>query len=182
MIKKILVIAVIILSLMCDQVFAHTALKESSPEDGEVLTETIQQMTLRFTTKIEQTSTIEVTDTNGQRVGLGNLIIEGNEIGATLLQPLGNGVYNVTWKIIGADGHPIEGEFTFTVDASVAETPTEDKVEEPVKDKEEVVETENKTKQVDQWNGLPSHIMPSITGVLLLILIGSLVWLMRREK
>ena len=33
------------------------------------------------------------------------------------------------WKIIGADGHPIEGEFSFSVDVPVTEAPAEEQVE-----------------------------------------------------
>lgn len=182
MIKKILSIVVIILALMSNQVFAHTGLENSTPKDGDVLTEPIQQLTLNFTTKIEQTSTIEVTDTNGQKVSLGNLIIEGNEMWATPLRPLEDGDYKVNWKIIGADGHPIESEYSFTINVPVADTPIEEKTEEPAQNRDEVVETENETKQVDQQNKLPSYIFPSLIGLLILIIIGSFLWLMRRKK
>ena len=35
---------------------------------------------------------------------------------ANFLQPLKNGNYIVDWKIIGTDGHPIEGTFSFSVE------------------------------------------------------------------
>ncbi len=36
---------------------------------------------------------------------------------AQLKTPMGAGVYSVTWQAAGADGHPMRGTYTFTVDA-----------------------------------------------------------------
>ncbi len=39
---------------------------------------------------------------------------------ASLKTPMGTGVYTVTWQAAGADGHPMRGSYTFTVDAPPA--------------------------------------------------------------
>ena len=39
---------------------------------------------------------------------------------ASLKTPMGPGVYSVTWQAAGADGHPMRGTYTFTVDAAGA--------------------------------------------------------------
>ena len=44
---------------------------------------------------------------------------------------LENGQYIISWKIIGEDGHPIDGEIVFSVDAPVSEVATEPSPEEP---------------------------------------------------
>lgn len=36
---------------------------------------------------------------------------------APVKTPMGAGVYSVTWQAAGADGHPMRGTYTFTVDA-----------------------------------------------------------------
>ena len=36
---------------------------------------------------------------------------------AALRTPMGIGAYTVTWQAAGADGHPMRGSYTFTVDA-----------------------------------------------------------------
>ncbi len=36
---------------------------------------------------------------------------------ATLKSPMGAGVYTVSWQAAGADGHPMRGTYSFTVDA-----------------------------------------------------------------
>ena len=47
-----------------------------------------------------------------------------------------NDGYQVNWSIISADGHPLEGEFSFTVDAAVPES-VEEVTEEPSEKEEE---------------------------------------------
>lgn len=39
---------------------------------------------------------------------------------ASLTSPMGAGVYTVTWQAAGADGHPMRGSYTVTVDAPAA--------------------------------------------------------------
>ena len=39
---------------------------------------------------------------------------------ASIKTPMGPGVYSVTWQAAGADGHPMRGTYTFTVDAAGA--------------------------------------------------------------
>lgn len=39
---------------------------------------------------------------------------------ASLATPMGAGTYTVSWQAAGADGHPMRGTYTFTVDAPAA--------------------------------------------------------------
>ena len=55
--------------------------------------------------------------------------IEDGEMWPTFLQSFRKRDYKVDWKIIGTDGHPIEGIFSFSVDAPVTEAPAEEQVE-----------------------------------------------------
>ena len=90
---------------------------------------------------------------------------------ATFLQPLENGDYKVEWNIIGADGHPIEGEFSFSVNVPVTEEPAEEQIEPQEETKpqpnveEKEVDTVNETKdEKTQQNKMPSYVIPSIIG------------------
>ena len=102
-----------------NQALAHTSLQESSPKDSEIVTEPIQELRLVFGTKVEQISKIRVANLEGESITLGNLVVEEDEMWATFLQPLENGNYDVKWTIVGADGHPIEGAFSFSVDVPI---------------------------------------------------------------
>ncbi|USK62446.1 copper resistance CopC family protein [Peribacillus asahii] len=187
MIKKVSLLFLLFVFALCsNQAFAHTSLEESTPKDGEVITEPIQELTLIFGTKVEQTSKINVSNSNGQSIALGNFVIEEDEMWATFLQPLDNGNYKVDWSIIGADGHPIEGSFSFTVDVPMKEDSNEDSAENEEKKLKQVEDNqENSTEQSKQdvkQSNVPSYVIPSIIGILFVIVVGSVFWLMRRKK
>lgn len=171
MIKKVSLLFLFFFILLSNQVLAHTGLKDSTPEDGEVITEAIQELTLIFETKVEQTSKINVSNSNGESITLGNFVIEDDEMWATFLQPLENGDYKADWEIIGADGHPIEGEFSFSVNVPGDETSID-------KQERTTIQPEQEVKQ----SNIPTYIIPSIIGVLFVIVAGSFLWFMRRKK
>lgn len=188
MIKKVFLLFLFLFTVFSSQALAHTGLKESKPKDGEVITEPTQDLTLTFQTKVEQTSKVIVSNSKGESVPLGNFVIEANEMWATFLQPLENGDYKVDWEIIGADGHPIEGEFAFSVKVSGDES-SNDKQEESVQEDpvktEESQETTNTPPEQDvkvNQSNIPSYVIPSIVGVLFVLAAGSFLWLMRRKK
>ncbi|MFE5431671.1 copper resistance protein CopC [Peribacillus simplex] len=178
--KKVSVLFLILFFLCSNHAFAHTSLKESTPKEGEVIAQPIQEVTLIFGTKVEQTSKITVLNSNGESIPLGNFVIEDDEMWATFLQPLANGDYKVNWTIIGGDGHPIDGHFSFTVNAPMAETSSKEQKKETPQVKEKEVITPSK--QESEQNKMQSYIIPLTIGVLLFIVIGSFLWLMRRKK
>ena len=91
--------------------FAHTGLESSLPQNGETITEELKQVTLTFESKIEQGSTLEVQNSSGEAIPIDNISLSDNQMTGNLLDSLQNGDYQVNWNIIGADGHPIEGNF-----------------------------------------------------------------------
>ncbi|MDF9759661.1 methionine-rich copper-binding protein CopC [Peribacillus simplex] len=182
--KKVSLLFLLLFILFSKQVLAHTSLEDSTPKDGEVITEPIRELTLIFGTKVEQNSRISVSNSNGEPVKLGNFVIEEEEMWANFLQPLKNGNYKVDWKIIGADGHPIEGTFTFSVDVPIDESKGENKGETEEEPKQEDSKASNtiKTKHDVQQSNVPSYIIPSIIGALFVIVAGSFLSLMLRKK
>ena len=103
---------------------------------------------------------------------------------ANFLQPLKNGNYKVDWEIIGADGHPIEGTFSFSVDVPNDKATVESKSETEEERKQEDIQENKikKPKQEVQQSNVPSYIIPSISVVLFVVVIGSFLWLWRRKK
>jgi copper resistance protein C len=104
--------------------FAHSHLADSNPKDGEVITNSIQEIKLDFDGKIMQGSYIEVTSTEGASFEVDTIEIGEGQLMATLANPLPNGEYKVDWSIISADGHPLEGAYSFTVNVPVSNTTT----------------------------------------------------------
>lgn len=135
--KKIIVAALLLVFGMPFTAHAHTALTSSNPAEGERLAETPEELELVFGTIIEEgsTMTLEGPETD---VALGNISISENVMKALISEELVNGQYIISWKIIGEDGHPIEGEILFSLEAApaeeaAAEEPAEESTGEAVK-------------------------------------------------
>lgn len=105
-------------------VYAHTGLKTASPEESELVTKPLEKIYLTFATKIESISKIKVLDESGNEVPV-KVVTGKDDMTGTFETPLPNGKYTVEWKIIGADGHAIKDQYSFTLDApdTVAEEP-----------------------------------------------------------
>ncbi|MFF2587148.1 copper resistance protein CopC [Peribacillus butanolivorans] len=186
MIKKLFLFTFIFFLAFVNNALAHTGLESSSPQNGAIVKEELQEITLTFESKIEQNSTFEIQNLNGDSIPVKNISITENKMVGSFSNPLENGKYQAKWKIIGADGHPIDGDFSFSVDMPVTETPAEVQKEPKKEDAKQVEEnkpkTANEPKEEIEQNKLPSYIIPSIIGVLIVIVVGSFIWILRRKK
>lgn len=99
---------------------AHGLLRSSSPAAQSVLTSPPRVIRLTFTEAPELTFTrIRLVGPAGD-VALGPLeILPGMVAAATIPGVLEPGVYRVEWRTAGADGHPVTGQFPFTVKLAV---------------------------------------------------------------
>lgn len=192
--KKIFFLSCIFLLSCMSNAFAHTHLESSIPHDGEVIQEELKQITLTFGTKIEQGSEFTLQTTDGTSIPVENITVADNQLVGDIANPLENGDYQVNWSIIGADGHVMEGDFSFTVDAPVAE-PTEEQntIEEPATEEVEPQTTveeneaaptvnEDNQAETEDDTSTSSNIVPIIIGLLVVIVIGSILFLMKRKK
>ncbi|WP_166000382.1 copper resistance protein CopC [Bacillus sp. Cs-700] len=187
--KKILVLTIASLLMFGNLTYAHTGIESSNPEDGSTITEELTTVTLTFETEIEETSSFELQNASGETVAVDNITVENNTMTGTFDEPIANGDYEVPWKIIGIDGHPIEGTFSFSVDApesEIAEEEEESTSEEATngsaEDTDEQVDKEEETKtdtaEEESSNGT---VIGIVIAVLVIVLLGS-VLLMRRKK
>ena len=128
MMKKLFLFTFIIFLAFANSALAHTGLESSTPQNGDVINEELQQITLTFEGKVEQGSKFELQNSTGESIPIENIALSENQIAGNFSNPLENGEYLVIWNIIGADGHPIEGEFSFSVDVPVIEAPAKEQV------------------------------------------------------
>lgn len=187
--KKLLLITFVFMFTFTTSALAHTGLETSSPEDGEVVTEELREIALTYEGKIEQGGTLEVSNSNGQSIPVEDISIADTQMTGTFTNALENGDYTVVWNIIGADGHPIAGEFSFTVDVPVSETAVENESEaeaeaeansQDVNQDETPLENVEDTKTNEQ-SQLPSYLIPVIVIVLIAIIVGIFVGLRRKK-
>jgi copper transport protein len=95
--------------------FAHAELVESDPAPGAVLTKSPPAITLQLTETVRaEDGGIRVFDADGGRVDQGGVDVSGRTVRMPVPK-LDNGSYVVTWRLLSADSHPIQGAFTFQV-------------------------------------------------------------------
>jgi methionine-rich copper-binding protein CopC len=96
---------------------AHTRLLSSDPTDGASLdTAPPEHVSLTFNeTMTPGFSTITVVGPDGARYETGQVGAEGGTVSIALL-PLGAaGRYEIGYRVVSADGHPVTGSVTFTL-------------------------------------------------------------------
>lgn len=191
MFKKITLISSLLFFLFGANVFAHSHIEDSSPKNGEVITDPLNNISLSFETAIEPTSTFTLADANGAEVSLPEVTISGNQLIANVENELANGAYTIHWKIIGEDGHPLEGDIPFTVQLpeSVAQTEQQETVGTTTADAQETTETVEVMKEQvvsaqeaeSEEPALMNYIIPGAIGLIIIIGFGC-YWLIFRRK
>ncbi|MHA7155993.1 copper resistance CopC family protein [Arthrobacter sp. TMN-50] len=97
---------------------AHDSLVSTSPAEGETITEDRGTVSLTLTAEPQSsegvtTSFIEVTAGDGHPSSSGEVTVDGATISTDVFLEHEDD-YTVDWRTVSADGHPIEGSYTFT--------------------------------------------------------------------
>ncbi|MBT1544799.1 copper resistance CopC family protein [Curtobacterium aurantiacum] len=103
---------------------AHVALISSDPTDGATVAADLERVTLTFTEApligLEAGLRIEVRDHDGTDESTGAVTVEGPSMSkAVSLSP---GPHTVVWRYVSPDGHPIEGQYAFSVEPAASPT------------------------------------------------------------
>ena len=102
---------------------AHIELETSAPSHGAILETLPTRLMLRFSAHIEARYTnLMLVLPSGDRVPLEDFVfVPGSDRELTVPMPAGPaGRYRVVWRTAGADGHVLQGSFSFTVASSAA--------------------------------------------------------------
>jgi hypothetical protein len=106
---------------------AHDALASTSPAEGQTITTNPGKVSITLTnapeTGVPGSNIIQVIAPDGHTVSTGDITVDGATLStaADIDHP---GEHTVQWRAVSADGHPIEGSFTFTY-AAEGETHSE---------------------------------------------------------
>lgn len=94
---------------------AHNTLVSSDPADGTTAATAPAQVTLTFNEPpVALGTVVEVRAPDGRVVSSGEAVLTGASVAQGLSGELPAGDYSVLWRVTSADGHPIEGQLTFT--------------------------------------------------------------------
>lgn len=195
MLNKIALLSTLLFFIFGANVFAHSQLEESTPKNGENVTQSLKAITLTFETALEPTSSFTLMDGNNASIPLTTVSISGNQLIANVEDDLTNGAYTIHWKIIGEDGHPLEGDIPFTMQLPENAAPPEKSVTEPSTTDVTTAETtsavDTETVMKEQATevketalvepSIMNYVLPAIIGMIMVLGFGS-YWLIFRRK
>ncbi len=97
--------------------FAHAVLLSTTPAGSQILLKPPTDITLRFNENVEASlGAVRLYDTTGKRIDTGATTkTSADVVQVPIRSKLPNGAYVVTWRVISADSHPVQGSFTFQV-------------------------------------------------------------------
>lgn len=95
---------------------AHDELVSSSPAAGEQLSTAPESITLAFSAEVLTIgAAIMVVDADGTDWVASEPVVDYGEVTATLESGMPDAGYEVRWRVVSSDGHPISGVIPFTV-------------------------------------------------------------------
>ncbi|SMX93579.1 MULTISPECIES: copper resistance protein CopC [unclassified Brevibacterium] len=166
---------------------AHDQLVSSNPEDGSTVDQQPEWIEMTFSGEVQEVGSEVKVVIDGKNVSAGELAVDGKKLTVALPDNLKPGDYKVTWRVVSQDGHPISGDFDFTIsDAEGAGGAVEESsqaglgggvVDEPGKDTEERGEIGESTGS-DSGMSTPMIVLLGVGGLAIIIIV---ILLMRRK-
>ncbi|WP_265445612.1 copper resistance CopC family protein [Flexivirga meconopsidis] len=102
---------------------AHDELVSTTPPKGATLTAAPQQVTFTFSDTVRSTGTaVVVKGSDGAEVQQGAPKVDGSSVTQSLKSGLPAGTFDVVWRVSSSDGHPISGNFSFSVSGGASST------------------------------------------------------------
>lgn len=102
---------------------AHDELVSSYPEADSTVPGSPAEITLSFSGELiagMQSAAVEVIGPDGQNIATDAPAEDGTSITQHLTPDPPAGMFTVRWKVVSSDGHPISGEYTYTVEPTDA--------------------------------------------------------------
>jgi methionine-rich copper-binding protein CopC len=105
---------------------AHVEIIASYPEQFTNVNPIPREVWIQFSGELqtldgEAVNSLEVIDSTGIAVNYGDPVIEGAKISTKISGQSAPGVFSVNYRVVGDDGHVIEGDYTFNASPDYAE-------------------------------------------------------------
>jgi methionine-rich copper-binding protein CopC len=95
---------------------AHNSLRTTNPPTDALLSTPPAEVSLDFLQKLDPTfTTVVLSDGAHRKVPTGDPVVTGSRARVPIGNPLPNGTYTVAYRVVSADGHPVQGSYAFTV-------------------------------------------------------------------
>ncbi|MGQ0574341.1 MAG: copper resistance CopC family protein [Pseudonocardia sp.] len=114
----LIVLSAVVMLLGAGPALAHTRLLGSDPADGTTLAAAPERVSLEFNEAMQaEFSTVTVTGPDGAAWQTGPVAADGTTVSVALL-PLGPaGRYEIGYRVVSDDGHPVAGTVGFVLSA-----------------------------------------------------------------
>jgi len=118
-------LAVLALLVLVSPARAHAELKSSDPQDGATLASAPSSISFTFGEEIlPQGNAVTLTDVAAdERLPVGPVDVDGDTVSVTWPESSPAGEFRAAFRVVSADGHPISGTITFTVEQAVGADP-----------------------------------------------------------
>ncbi|TFD29594.1 copper resistance CopC family protein [Cryobacterium cryoconiti] len=114
------VIALAVLGPMAPAAYAHDQVQSTLPADGEHVDTAPSAITITFTDEIlELGAIVMVVDDEERNWAEGEMGLDGAQATQAVEPGMPDGAYQVRWRVVSADGHPVSGAFAFAVGDAV---------------------------------------------------------------
>jgi hypothetical protein len=102
---------------------AHSELESSDPQDGATLSAPPGAISFTFNEELlEQGNAITLTEVaTGTRLPLGEVQVGGDTVSVDWPEASPAGEYRAAYRVVSADGHPIDGTVSFTVEQAAGQ-------------------------------------------------------------
>ncbi len=159
--------------------WGHAELKSSNPVKGTTLEVMPSTISVTFNEALmilgnEQINTLALRDPFNEDVSLSEINISGDTISAAvrLGSALLSGEYRIIYRVVSADGHPIEGEvpFIYAPEEEATSIDQAQPIDESSPDAQPVSQSDD---------GLNNEVISGV--VALILLVGLLLWLRNRN-
>lgn len=174
------IVAVLASTAVATPAFAHDELLESSPAADEQLASAPEQIELRFSAQImDLGSAVIVAGADDQDWVAGDPVVDGDRVTVPLTPDMADGAYEVRWRVVSSDGHPISGLIPFTVGdvapaASAGATDTTDGAT------DEITTSEQDNPAAD--SGIPRAVWIGTIGAAVALAVFALVLFILRSR
>lgn len=106
---------------------AHVEIVDSFPAQYSNVNPIPTQVWIEFNGQLqsldgEAINTLEVIDSSGFAMNVGEAVLEGGKISTKLSGQSAPGVFTVKYRVVGDDGHVIEGEYSFSASPDYSES------------------------------------------------------------
>jgi methionine-rich copper-binding protein CopC len=181
----LIVIALSVLSPLAPAANAHDSVLLTVPADGEQVDLAPTEIAITFTDDIlELGAIVMVVDGEDENWADGDMRLEGAQATQPVAADLPDGAYDVRWRVVSADGHPVSGTFAFTVgDAKPEPAVNEAATAAPDPSSDADAATAGSAENADAATGLPL-IVVGLIGALVGLAVFALftVWRARSRR